>query len=146
LFKVKKGITQITFDGEFIESGATVTMTYDDLPDDIKELVDCDVFTVEQAIAKCTSNGNKERRMVLRTPYVKQVGEEKTPVIQKFEEKYTEDDLIFDFSDNNPEDELDEITPDDDLPFDFDNDDDSDNKAESKADSSDNSLSWLDEL
>lgn len=105
LFKVKKGVTQITFDGEFIESGATVTMTYDDLPDDIKELVDCDVFTVEQAIAKCTSNGNKERRMVLRTPYVKQVGEEKTPVIQKFEEKYTEDDLIFDFPDEDIENE-----------------------------------------
>ena len=83
--------------------------------------------------------------MVLRTPYVKKVGEEKTPVLQKFEEKYSEDDLIFDFPDNNPEDELDEITPDDDLPFDFD-DDDGNSKAESKADSSDNSLSWLDEL
>ena len=147
LFKVKKGVTMITFDGEFVESGATVTMTLEDLPDDIQELVECGVFTEEEAIAKCTSNGSKERRMVLRTPYVKKVGEEKTPVLQKFEEKYSEDDLIFDFPDNNPEDELDEITPDDDLPFDFDNSaDDSDNKAESKADSSDNSLSWLDEL
>ena len=145
LFKVKKGVTMITFDGEFIESGATVTMTLADLPDDIQELVECGVFTEEEAIAKCTSNGSKERRMVLRTPYVKKVGEEKTPVLQKFEEKYSEDDLIFDFPDNNPEDELDEITPDDDLPFDFD-DDNSDSKAESKADSSDNSLSWLDEL
>lgn len=144
LFKVKKGVTMITFDGEFIESGATVTMTLADLPDDIQELVECGVFTEEEAIAKCTSNGSKERRMVLRSPYVKKVGEEKTPVLQKFEEKYSEDDLIFDFPDNNPEDELDEITPDDDLPFDF--DDDSDSKTESKADNLDNSLSWLDEL
>ena len=144
LFKVKKGVTMITFDGEFIESGATVTMTLADLPDDIQELVECGVFTEEEAIAKCTSNGSKERRMVLRSPYVKKVGEEKTPVLQKFEEKYSEDDLIFDFPDNNPEDELDEITPDDDLPFDFDNGDD-DSKAESKADSSDG-LDWLNDL
>lgn len=142
LFKVKKGITMITFDGDFVENGAAVTMTYDDVPDEIKELVDCGVFTEEQAIEKCSSNGSKERRMILRTPYVKKVGEEKTPVLQKFEEKYTEDDLIFDIPNNDPEDELDNIA-DEDLPFDFESDSD-EKSTESK--SSDGDMSWLDSL
>ena len=114
LFKVKKGVTMITFDGEFIESGATVTMTLADLPDDIQELV------------------------------VIGISKDSVASHKKFEEKYSEDDLIFDFPDNNPEDELDEITPDDDLSFDFDNGD-SDSTAESKADSSDG-LDWLNDL
>ena len=148
LFKVKKGITMITFDGDFIENGAVVSMTYDDLPDDIKELVDCGVFTEEQAIEKCSSNGSKERRMVLRTPYVKKVGEEKTPVLQKFEEKYEEDDLIFDFPNQDDEYEdyegssADGITEDDDLSF----EDVGSKGSEDKTEDSDDSMSWLNEL
>lgn len=142
LFKVKKGITMITFEGDFIENGAVVTMTFDDLPDEIKELVECGVFTEEQAIEKCSSNGSKERRMVLRNPYVRKVGEEKTPVLQLFEEKYTEDDLIFDIPNNDPEDELDSIA-DEDLPFDFENDS---NEKSTEGKSSDGDTSWLDSL
>ena len=97
LFKVKKNVTQITFDGEFIEGGATVTATWDDVPEDIKDLVDCGVFTKEDALAKCSSNGGRERRMILRKPYVKLVGEEKIPELQKFDERYTEDDLVLDY-------------------------------------------------
>lgn len=96
LFKVKKGITQITFEGEFIESGATVTATLDDIPDDIKELIALELFTEEEALAKCSSNGNRERRMVLRKPQVRLVGDDKIPVLQKFDEQFSEDDLILD--------------------------------------------------
>lgn len=96
LFKVKKGITQITFEGDFIEGGATVTATWDDLTDDIKDLVDCGVYTKEYALSTCSSNGSRERRMVLRKPSIKLVGDDKTPVLQKFEERYTEDDLVLD--------------------------------------------------
>lgn len=101
LFKVKKGITQITFEGEFIEGGAVVTATLNDLPDDIRDLVDAGVYTVEEACAKCTANGNRERRMVLKKPAIKLVGENKTPVVQKFDERYKEDDLILDYIFNN---------------------------------------------
>ena len=97
LFKVKKGISQITFEGEFIEGGAVVTATWDDVPDDIKDLVEMGVYSKEEALAKCTANGNKERRMVLKKPMIKLVGEEKTPKIQIFPEKYTEDDLVLDY-------------------------------------------------
>lgn len=107
LFKVKKGITQITFEGEFIEGGAVVTATWDDLPDDIKDFVEMGLYTEEEALAKCTANGNRERRMVLKKPQIKLVGDDKTPVIQKFEERYEEEDLILDYlnEDNKSDDE-----------------------------------------
>lgn len=109
LFKVKKGYTQTTFEGEFIEGGAVVTATWDDIPDDIKELVEMGVYSEEEALAKCTANGNKERRMVLKKPQIKLVGDDKTPVIQRFEERYTESDLILDYlfeKENNTDDNV----------------------------------------
>ena len=110
LFKVKRGTyTQITFEGNFIEGGAVVTATLDDIPDDIRELVEWGVYTEEEALARCSSNGNRERRMVLTKPYIKLVGDDKIPVVQRFTEKYTEEDLILD------------IVKEDEVPFDVDN-------------------------
>lgn len=130
LFKVKKGVTQITFEGEFIEGGAVVTATYDDLPDDIKDLVDMGVYELEDACAKCTANGGRERRMVLKKPMIKLVGDDKTPVIQKFEERYTDDDLVLDYLYKNKGE-----TNEDKAPFDTD-------EVESDADD----MSWLNDL
>ena len=115
LFKVKRGVTQATFEGDFVEGGAVVTATWDDIPDDIKDLVEMGVYTKEEALAKCTANGSRERRMVLKKPYIKLVGEEKTPVIQVFSERYTEDDLYLDYvyknnDVNNDEEESEEST------------------------------------
>lgn len=97
LFKVKKDVDQITMEGNFVEGGAVVTATWDDIPDDIKDLVEMGVYTKEEALAKCTANGSRERRMVLLRPMIKLVGDDKTPVIQRFTEQYTEDDLVLDY-------------------------------------------------
>lgn len=129
LFKVKKGITQVTFDGEFVEGGAVVTVTLDDLPDDIRDLVEMGVYTEEEACAKCTANGNRERRMVLKKPSIKLVGEDKVPVVQKFEERFTEDDLVLDYLYKNKD-------ADDNKPS-FDTNEESD---------ADNSMDWLNAL
>lgn len=98
LFKVKKGVTQITFEGEFVESGATVQATLDDVPDDIKELIEIGVYTEEEALAKCSENGSRERRMLILKPAIRMVGDEgeKKPVVQRIDEKFSEDDLIMD--------------------------------------------------
>lgn len=125
VFKVKKGITQITFDGDFIEGGATVTATMDDVPDDIKDLIAIGVYTEEEALEKCSASGSRERRMVLRKPHIKLVGDDKIPTLQKFEQKYTEDDLIIDLGGDEDE-----------TPFDEDED--------SSDDDSD--MSWLEDL
>ena len=114
LFKVKKGVSQVTFEGDFIEGGAVVTTTLEDLPDEIRDLVEMGVYTEEEACAKCTANGNRERRMVLRKPYIKLVGDDKKPVIQVFAERYNEDDLYLDYlfknktNDNKPHFDADE--------------------------------------
>lgn len=129
LFKVKKGVTQITFEGEFIEGGAVVTATLDDVPDEIKALIGV-VYTEEEVLARCTANGNKERRMVLKKPMIKLVGEDKAPKIQMFPERYTEDELVLDYLYNN-----DDETDDDEAPFD---------KDESTSDGND--MSWLNDL
>lgn len=110
LFKVKKDVTQITFEGEFIEGGATITMTYDDLPDDIKELIEIGLYTEEEALAKCSTGGNREQKMFLIRPYFKTIikDETKSLIPQKFEERYTEDDLDFSFVNVNKDEDTDE--------------------------------------
>ena len=132
LFKVKKGITQITFEGEFVEGGAVVTATWDDLPDDIKDLVEMGVYSKEEALAKCTANGSRERRMVLKKPQIKLVGDDKVPVIQKFDERYTEDDLVLDYLYDNKK----SSAKDDEPPFD----------TEEESKSSGGELDWLNSL
>jgi len=137
IFKVKKGVTEVTFEGNLIEGGAVITATEDDLPDDIKALVSIGVFSLDEALAKCSVSSGREKRMVVRKPLIKMVEDKegnKTPVIQKFEQKYDEDDLILDFM-YETEDEDDE-TESDELPF-----------AEEVTEAVDaNDTSWLDNL
>ena len=110
LFKVKKNVRQVTFDGIFVEGGATVTATMDDVPDDIKELIDMGIYSEDEALAKCSASGSRERRMILQKPVIKLVGDDKTPVVQIFDDKYEEDELVVNVAD------------DDDAPFDADDD------------------------
>lgn len=122
MFKVKKGVAQITFEGEFVETGATVQTTIDDLGPDVKELIDMGIYTEEEALAKCATNGSRERRMIITKPLIRMVGEEgeKKPVIQRIDEKFTDDDLLLDcLIPVEEEDEEDEGVP-------FDEDDSSD--------------------
>jgi hypothetical protein len=130
MFKVKKGVAQITFEGEFVETGASVQTTVDDLPDDIKELIELGLYTEEEALAKCSGNGSRERRMLILKPVIRMVGEEgdKKPVIQRTDEKFTDDDLLLDCL--IPAEEEDE----EELPFDKD------------EDSSDDDSDWLNAL
>lgn len=124
--KPKKGINQITFKGEFVESGASVKPSRDDLSDDIKGLIDMGLYTEEEALAKCATTGSTERRMILIKPDFKVVGEEDntTQVLREIEGVYTEEDLTFD------------ISSDDELPFDAD-----ENTTSSDVD---DLMNWLD--
>ena len=100
IFKVKKGVNQITMEGEFIEGGAVVTATWDDIPDDIKDLVEMGVYTRDEALTKCTTNSSREKRMVLKKPLIRLVGEDKIPFVCVYSERYTEEDLILDCMSN----------------------------------------------
>ena len=130
LFKVKKDVMQVTWDGEFVESGATVTATEADLTDDIKELIELGLYTLEEALAKCTVGGSKERRMILRKPAIKMVGddENKTPQIQRFENVFEEEDLQLECL--IPKDNDDEEEAEDDFDKIINSDSDSDDSAD----------------
>lgn len=112
LFKVKKDVTQVTFEGQFIEGGAVVQATLDDIPQDIKDLIDMGIYTEEEALARCSSSGNREQHMILTKPFIKLVGDDKIPVMQIFANRYTEDDLYFDIPD--AEDSVEKDTDDED--------------------------------
>ena len=110
MFDTKKGYTQYTYKGVFIEGGAIVQTTYDDLTDEIKELVDNGLYDLDEALAQCTENTGRERRMILRKPDIKMVGEEgeKKPQIQKFVDIYSEEDLQLDYLIKHEDEEDDE--------------------------------------
>lgn len=96
----KKGqVNEITVAGKLVEGGSTVTITKDDIPDDIKELIEMGVYSEDEAVKKIAvgGNGNRERRMIVVKPdivYVDQ-GDDRKPTVAFEEGKYEEDDLIF---------------------------------------------------
>ena len=143
VFKVKKDVTQITFEGEFISGGAVVTATWDDVPDDIKDLVKCGIYTKEEALQRCSTNGNREDRMILRKPHTRLVGDEKKPMVQKFEQRFTEDDLTLDYLvQEAPADGFMNVPEGEELPFADDKKDDTDSGEEGSVDD----MSWLNNL
>ena len=95
LFKVKKGVRQINFEGEFVNSGAVIQATMEDVPDDVKLLIEMGLYTEEEILTKYAAQGNTERRCILTKPIVRIEGDEenKKAVIQMFDERYTEDEL-----------------------------------------------------
>lgn len=139
LFKVKKGYTQITFEGDFVSGGGTTVIDYDtDVPDDIKELVDMGVYTKEEAIESCTTSTRRENHMFIRKPSIFVTGDEenKMSTVQVFPEQYDEDDLDMSWAMAVNDDD----SEDDELPF---------GNSESVEDGNTgdiDDLSWLDSM
>lgn len=98
-FKPKKGkITEITVTGNLAEGGSTVNITEDDIPDDIKELIEMGLYSEEEAEKKiAVGNGNRERRMIIVKPDIIYVGtgDDRKPTVAFEDGKYDEDDLYF---------------------------------------------------
>lgn len=98
-FKPKKGkITEITVTGNLVEGGSTVNITEDDIPDDIKELIEMGLYSEEEAEKKiAVGNGNRERRMIIVKPDITYVGtgDDRKPTVAFEYGKYDEDDLYF---------------------------------------------------
>jgi len=95
-FTVKKdNVYEVTFEGVITKSGSLQTVTLEDLPDDIQELVEIGAYTEEEAIEKCVGNSSKIENYIFKVPRIKKVGEDKTPIIDKVEDKYKFGDLKF---------------------------------------------------
>lgn len=99
-FKPKKGkVAEITVTGNLVEGGSTVVITEDDIPDDIKELIEMGLYSEEEAEKKMAvgNNGNREKRMIVLKPDITYVGkdENRKPTVAFEDAKYDEDDLYF---------------------------------------------------
>jgi hypothetical protein len=99
-FKVKKKntINVLTVVGNLIEGAAIVNITEDDIPDDIKELIEMGLYSEEEAKAKCAvGNNNRERRMVIIKPDITYVGkdDDRKPTVAFEEGTYSDTDLYF---------------------------------------------------
>ena len=130
VLKVKKDITEVTIEGDIIEGQSLVNITEADIPADIMELIDMGAYTMEDAINKLAVGGSKEKKMVIRRPAIKMVGEDdnKKPIILKTEGQYKDEDLLFDFMIKKEESE----------------ESDAENNEEEEKDEED--LSWMDAL
>jgi len=98
-FKAKKNeIIEITVDGNIVEGAAVINITKDDLPDDIKELIELGLYTEEEALTKCAvGNTNREKRMIITKPTITYVGEgdDRKPTVATDRTKYKPEDLEF---------------------------------------------------
>jgi hypothetical protein len=91
----KDNVHEVTFEGIITKSGMLQTVTLEDLPEDIQELVEIGAFTEEEAIEKCVGNSKKTEDYILKNPRIKKVGDEKTPTVDKTEDKYKFGELLF---------------------------------------------------
>lgn len=98
-FKPKKNnLSEVTVVGNLIEGAAIVNITEDDIPDDIKELIEMGLYSEEEAEKKCAvGNNNRERRMVIIKPDITYVGQgdDRKPTVAFEENKYEDTDLYF---------------------------------------------------
>jgi len=94
----KKGtLVEVTVEGEMLEGASVVSITLDDLPEDIRDLIELNVITEEEALSKCAIGGNKEKRMLIKRPLItfEGEGETKIPILAINKDKYKESDLVF---------------------------------------------------
>lgn len=98
IFKVKAGTyKQINFEGMFVNSGATIQATMDDVTDDVKALIQMGLYTEDEILTRYATQGATERRYILTRPVVKVEGEDDAKRItpQIFDERYLESDFDF---------------------------------------------------
>lgn len=98
-FKAKKNeIIEMTVEGNLVEGGSIVNITTDDIPDDIKELIEMGFYSEEEAIAKCAvGNTSREKRMIITKPSITYIGEgdNRKPTVSRDDKKYKPTDLQF---------------------------------------------------
>lgn len=112
IFKVKKHITEVMVEGNIVEGTTQVAVTDDDIPEDIKALIDLGYYTREEAVKSMAVGGNKEKRMIIDRPVIRRETKDDgavTPIPQVFPEQYEEEDLFLDFMLESDEDEEEDV-------------------------------------
>ncbi|MBY6838675.1 hypothetical protein [Clostridium botulinum] len=98
VFKSKgKGVTQLGINGYFSRGGVnTVSVTEDDIPDDIKELIDLGYVNKDEILGQIAlkNGGKKPEQLFIKSPHIKYSGEDiKMPSVDRIDSLYEEDDI-----------------------------------------------------
>lgn len=114
-FKVKKGITELAVEGDILEGTPISDVTDEDIPSDLKDLIDIGLYTREEIIGRMVVKGPKVSKFVITRPYFQMKEDKdgtKRPQLFCTPEKYTDDDLLLDFmiEEDNEEDNEEEDT------------------------------------
>jgi len=92
----KENIHAIVFDGFITKGGSLQEVTLDDLPEDIRDLVEMGAYTEEEAIEKAVGSGGKVEKYIIKAPrIIKARKEGESPRLNINEDEYTTDDLYF---------------------------------------------------
>ena len=110
-----KTVFEITVDGIISSGKKTISATYNDLPDDIKALVDAEALTEEEALERCVGyTGGSSETFIIKNPRINKAKGDEPATIAFDKDKYTTDDFIMyhdllpDSEDSNEDDELSE--------------------------------------
>lgn len=98
IFGAKKDeVWEVVVDGFITKGVSTVQATFDDLPDDIKELVEYGAMTEEEALDKCIGRGSKVETFVIKAPRIKRTEKdgEATVALEINKGKYTVNDYVY---------------------------------------------------
>lgn len=111
--KKKSVVAEVSFEGIITKGGNEVNITIDDIPDDIKELIELGIYTEEEALQKCVGNkkGGSES-FVIQRPTVKITGkgDDTKRVLEVYLEKYKSEDLnMFNFEKFGDVDQTEEV-------------------------------------
>lgn len=99
-FTVKKGwFAELTVEGHILEGATTASMSIDDLPENMKNLVVMGIISVEDAISKVVT-GTRDRRLIWEKPLATQGalqedGTRGMPKIYHTAEKYRDGEVMF---------------------------------------------------
>lgn len=90
----KDVVREITVEGNLIEGANVSTVKKEDIPDELKDLIDLGLYTEEEILNKMAVKGPKSINFFVTKPMVSAAKEGEVPKIMKDDEKYTFDDLI----------------------------------------------------
>lgn len=92
----KKGVTEITVEGEMRSSVEVTEISDEDIPEDMKQLIEMGIYTKEQILGKLTIKGSGVQKMVIIKPFVQKVkdGEEVSLKLLHFPDKYKESEVL----------------------------------------------------
>lgn len=145
----KKVLRELAVDGNIVEGAEVGSVSVDDISDELRELIECGIYTEEEILGKMAVKGDKVVNFYITKPHVQKDKEGVTKVFMD-DKKYTLEDLFVEAGSETVESapkataktekkEATAVENSDEPPFDTDD-------AAGEGDSTEDELDWMKEL